>query len=232
MVVGRSASRRTEGLRRGRFRAGLLWTALLALSLSTATWIGGGRPARNEAPIRAVLSSSGHGDRSLTLSTASLYAENDPWKAYLASESVCPGGERTDLPIARQVAAVACLVNFARKRQGLRELDVRSVLNGGSARKAKAIIRCENFAHDPCGGDWTSAVRSTGYAGVFGENLYIASGRWGAPRVAVDAWLNSAPHRANLFRRAWREQGLAVLSRESFHGSRDVSVWVSVLGDR
>ncbi len=52
-----------------------------------------------------------------------------------------------------------------------------------------------DFAHDPCGGDWTSAVRSAGYPGVFGENLYHASGRWAAPRLAVDAWLNSPTNR-------------------------------------
>lgn len=163
---------------------------------------------------------------------AVLYAKNDPWKAYLASERTCPGGERTDLPAAQQLATVACLVNFARKRRGLRPLAVLPVLNGASVRKARQIIRCATFAHNPCGGDWTSAVRSTGYAGVFGENLYLASGPWGAPRIAVDAWLNSPPHRETLFGRAWREQGFAVVSRENFGVYRDVSLWVSVLGER
>ena len=75
-------------------------------------------------------------------------------------------------------------------------------------------------------------MRSIGYSGVFGENLYLATGRWRAPRVAVDAWLNSPHHRENLFGRAWREQGLAVLTGESFGGFRDVAIWVSVFGDR
>jgi uncharacterized protein YkwD len=207
-------------------------SVLVAVSLIFGPCAGGDGPDLDELPVREVLSSSGHADRQLALATTSLYAENDPWKSYLASESVCPGGERTDLPVERQVAAVACLVNYAREREGLRDLVVLPVLNGASIRKARAIIRCENFAHNPCGGDWTTAVRSTGYPGVFGENLYVASGRWGAPRVAVDAWLNSAPHRANLFRRAWREQGLAVLPRESFGDYTNVAVWVSVLGDR
>lgn len=164
------------------------------------------------------------------LSTASLYAANDPWKGYLAGEDVCPGGERTDLPAARQIATVACLVNFARKRRGLRELAVRPILIRASETKAKAIIRCKNFSHDPCGGDWRSAVRASGYVGVFGENLYIASGPWGAPRVAVDAWLNSPKHRENLFDRKWRVQGFALLAKESFEGYADVSLWVNVLG--
>jgi uncharacterized protein YkwD len=126
---------------------------------------------------------------------------------------------------------VACLLNFARERRGLRRLVVVPILNGASATKARQILRCGNFAHNPCGGDWAASIRSTGYAGSFGENLYEASGPFAAPRPAVDAWLNSAPHRKNLFRADWREQGLAVVSLPSSSGSGPVVVWVSVLGD-
>ncbi len=170
--------------------------------------------------------------RALALSTASLYAKDDPWKAYLASEAVCPGGERTDTSFSQQVATVACLVNFARKRRGLRELAVVSVLNGASSKKARAIARCRNFVHDPCGEGWAAAIRSAGYEGVVGENLYLASGPWGAPRVAVDSWLNSRSHRENLFSREWRQQGLAGLTIGSLGGYRDLTLWVSVFGDR
>jgi uncharacterized protein YkwD len=220
------------GLSGRRFRSGLLGTAVTAIVVLVATAVPGDRLNESGSSTRGVLSSLSPKERMLTLSTASLYAKNDPWKAYLASDSVCPGGERTDLPVARQVETVACLLNFARKRRGLHELVVVPVLNGASVKKAKAIVRCENFAHNPCGGDWTSEVRSTGYGGEVGENLYIAGGPWGAPRVAVDAWLNSAQHRENLFGREWREQGLAVLSAASFGGYRDMSLWVSVLGER
>lgn len=32
-----------------------------------------------------------------------LYPENDPWKAYLAPESICPGGEDRSAPMADQL---------------------------------------------------------------------------------------------------------------------------------
>ena len=131
---------------------GFLGLALVAVILVSASSAATPRLADATVGVRAVL-----------------YAKNDPWKAYLASERTCPGGERTGLPAAQQLATVACLVNFARKRRGLRPLAVLPVLNGASVRKARQIIRCATFAHNPCGGDWTSAVRSTGYAGVFGE---------------------------------------------------------------
>jgi uncharacterized protein YkwD len=203
---------------------------IVVLLFSTAVV---GAPASEQiGQLRLVQSSLGQDERALALSTKSLYARNDLWKSYLATEAVCPGGERTDLPAERQVATVACLVNYARGRRGLRPLAARPALALASVRKAREIIRCGNFDHSPCGGDWKASVRSTGYPGVFGENLYLASGRWGAPRVAVDAWLNSRDHRENLFAAKWREQGFALLRNEDFGIYRGVAIWVSVFGDR
>jgi uncharacterized protein YkwD len=210
---------------------GLLHIVLLGIVLAAVGT--GSRPSEHQgSQVRLVRSSSGPSTRSLELSTATLYAKHDPWKAYLAGEQICPGGERTDLPPAREVATVACLVNYARMHRGLRPLSVISTLNGASKTKAKEIVRCESFAHSPCGAPWDSAARSSGYAGVVGENLYLATGPWGAPRVAVDAWLNSEHHRRNLFGSEWRDQGFAVLTKERFDGYSDVSIWVSVFGDR
>ena len=206
--------------------AGLSAAVLLALVLGVGT-----RPGSGAEPFRLVLASSTASSPARGMSTRALYAKNDPWKRYLASERVCPGGERTDLPPKRQAETLACLLNFARERRGLRRLAVAPILNGASARKGQQILRCGRFAHNPCGGDWTASIRSTGYTGAFGENLYLASGPFGAPRPAVDAWLNSAPHRENLFRADWREQGLAVVFLPPSGGSSHVVVWVNVLGD-
>ena len=181
-------------------------------------------------PVRLVLPSAAAAGSAGRVSVTALYAKNDPWGRYLANEQVCPGGERTDLPLARQARTVACLLNFARRMRGLQPLAIDAVLSRASARKASAIRRCERFAHNPCGGQWTAIVRSLGYAGLFGENLYLASGLFGAPRPTVDAWLNSAPHRANVFGGRWRQQGLAAVVVSRFEAYRDVTIWVSVLG--
>jgi uncharacterized protein YkwD len=202
----------------------------LAIVIGTTTTSAARVGPRDDEPIRAVLSSrqSGATARMLSTSSGSLQAKADPWRRYLASEADCPNGKRTDLPVARQIETVACLVNYARGRRGLVPLTVRPALSVASLVKAKAIERCQNFAHNPCGGDWTSAVRSTGFSGTFGENLYLASGRWGAPRMAVDSWLNSPSHRENLFDQEWREQGLALVRvRLGSYGA--VTLWVNVL---
>jgi uncharacterized protein YkwD len=207
--------------------------AMLALVLVLALVGSAARQPAGAAtgePTRLVLSSTATAGPPRRVGTTALYAKNDPWKHYLASEKVCPGGERTDLPLPRQARTVACLLNFARRMRGLNPLSLDAVLSRASARKASAIRRCERFAHNPCGGEWTSFVRALGYSGLFGENLYLASGVFGAPRPTVDAWLNSPPHRENVFGGRWRQQGLAVIVLPRFEAFRDVTIWVSVLG--
>lgn len=237
MGLGRGTCPRARPTRRHSLRSGLalaaLGLALAALGLVAVAPGGavGDRPALGDPRsknVLIVLSSSTAGARS----TTSLYAKNDVWKDYLAGERVCAGGERTDLPPPRQAETLICLINYARSARGLRALSVTEVLNAASMRKGQAIRRCGAFAHNPCGGDWRQSVTSTGYPGRFAENLSLASGPFRAPRPTVDAWLNSRPHRENLFRAEWREQGLAMVNLRRFGDRENVTVWVSVLGRR
>jgi uncharacterized protein YkwD len=163
--------------------------------------------------------------RTLASNVRSLFPKSDPWRPYLAGEKQCPGGERVDLPLARQEAVLVCLVNWARTLRGLDALRLVAGLGKASSLKAQDVVRCQLFAHSPCGEEWASRVRAAGYAGVVGENLYLASGPWRAPRVAVDSWLNSPPHRANLFARRWTQQGVGAASM-TYQGHRGVVVWV------
>jgi uncharacterized protein YkwD len=160
-----------------------------------------------------------------------LYPENDPWKAYLAPESICPGGEDRSAPTAEQLKTMACLLNWARERRGLPALPVNETLSAAARAKAEDIYRCSDFAHEACGKEAHSVAQEAGYAGSsWGENLYAGSGELARPRVAVDGWLNSAGHRENLFREEWTEQGIALLQAPSFNGVPEVALWVSHFG--
>ena len=170
------------------------------------------------------------GAPSVTTTTAPLYEADDPWKPYLADEQTCPGGERTDLPLARQADVMLCLIDWARERRGLNALPAVSLLDHTALEKAGEIVRCHNFDHAAGGGSPDADVRAAGYRGAFGENLYIAGGRYGAPRVALDGWLNSPGHRENLFRPEWRTQGIAILKLDRFGAYRDMTLWVSHFG--
>jgi hypothetical protein len=169
---------------------------------------------------------------SITLQKGSLYPKDDPWRGYLADERTCPGGERTDLPLDQELGIMKCLVDYARARRHLEPLAVSALLGETSLAKANRIVRCGDFSHTACGEDAASEVRAAGYYGAWGENLYIAEGPLGAPRVALDGWLNSPGHRENLFQPAWRVQGIAAVKVAQFRDYRDVTLWVNQFGDR
>jgi uncharacterized protein YkwD len=161
-----------------------------------------------------------------------LYAANDSWTAWLAPESTCPGGERTDRAPEVQLTTMLCLVNFARQRQGLGTVGLTTQLNVAAAAKATDIARCGRYQHAACGKPPDQDAIDAGYAGAWGENLDLAEGPLAAPRVAMDEWLNSPHHRENLFRPDWRTAGLALMPGVDVDGFHDAVLWVSEFGDR
>lgn len=171
------------------------------------------------------------GGPSFTLGEQPLYARDDPWRDWLAHESTCPGGENAGPRAEVQVQVMLCLVNYARGRQGLQPLVLLPVLNNAAGAKAAAIARCGTFKHEACGQPADHAARALGYRRSFGENLYMAEGRFAAPRVALDGWLNSKGHRENLFRPEWRTIGIALLPEVDVEPVRDGTVWVNQFGD-
>jgi len=171
------------------------------------------------------------GGPTITTYERPLYARNDPWRAWLAPESKCPGGESTNGAMSRQVKTMLCLVNYARVHQGLRPLLPSTLLSRTSVAKAREIVRCDTFAHEPCGRPVNHAALAAGYRGSFGENLYAVEGRWVPPRVAVDQWLNSPGHRENLFRPQWRTVGIGILRGADFDRFEGGVIWVNQFGD-
>ena len=163
---------------------------------------------------------------------ARLYPKDDPWRPYLASERVCPGGEDETRSPQAQADTMICLINYARDRAGLTALAVSPTLSESARLKGEDILRCGDFAHSPCGDDPGAGIRSLGYRGSFGENLYVADGALAAPRVALDQWLNSPDHRENLLRPQWRAQSVYVAKVARFREYRGGEVWVSQFADR
>ena len=208
-----------------KFLANAVGVALLAglIVAVVAVW----RVGRDDDRQTIVVSPLGLGSRE----AQPLYPKNDPWSAYLAPESVCPGGEDLSAPIEEQRRTMVCLLNWARERRGLSALPVSETLSEAAQRKAEDIRRCSDFAHEACGKDARAVADEAGYTGsVWGENLYVGSGEFGRPRVAVDGWLNSDGHRENLFRELWEEQGLALLPVDAFEGYSASAIWVSHFG--
>ena len=168
---------------------------------------------------------------SIQLSKAPLYAPNDPWTAYLADSAACPNAESVSAPLHDQAQTMICLINNARQVRGLAALPVSQQLSQAALLKGEEIVRCKVFAHAPCGGDPHDVADQAGFVGSWGENLYIADGRYGAPRPALDGWLNSPGHRENIFRPEWQLQSVYVVKLDSFPGFNSPTLWVSEFGD-
>ncbi len=135
----------------------LVVLALLAVGgLGGWTQIGKAHRAARVDPEHVV-----HHDRAIkygpgltvTLERAPLYAANDPWKDYLASDASCPDAEDLDAPLAAQARTMICLINHARIVRRLKILPVSAQLSLSASLKGQAIVRCKVFAHAPCGGD-------------------------------------------------------------------------------
>jgi uncharacterized protein YkwD len=166
----------------------------------------------------------------LQLGREARYEYHAEWAAYLAPEDQCPGGEDGEAPAAQQRQTMLCLLNWARKVRGLEPLRPSRKLMRASARKAQVMVKCNEFAHNPCGLRADELARSLRFRGGFGENIAWGTGIAGAPRPTVDGWLSSAGHRRNLFRKRWTVQGMAVLQPDRYRDASDAAVWVSEFG--
>lgn len=113
-------------------------------------------------------------------------------------------------------AATLCLMNYERRRRGLRRLRLNSLLDLASIRHSRDMESRNYFAHDSLSGaSFTDRVRRTGYfRGVSrwraGENIAWGSGSFSTPKSIVRAWMNSPPHRRNLLSSVYVEVGVGV----------------------
>jgi uncharacterized protein YkwD len=154
---------------------------------------------------------------SLCLATGPLEAgTGDRYSQYLAPSSACPGADETGLTPSKTVATMACLVRYARVRDGRRPLRRSGVLDRVGSLKLADELRCGKAVdHDPCGRGWRSVFRRAGYLPArrftIAEILAYAEGSSATPRTILATWLASPRHRSNLFSPGFREAGFAVL---------------------
>jgi uncharacterized protein YkwD len=111
--------------------------------------------------------------------------------------------------------ALADAINGARAANGLPSLQVDAGLEGAARDHTQNMVDNNTFTHDfiKDGVDYTFPQWiGWYYAGpCAGENI-----AWGSPSLAPDAavqmWLNSAPHRANLLSASFTKMGVALVT--------------------
>ena len=152
----------------------------------------------------------------------------------LAPAGTCPGQEDPAATPAVKLAAMQCLVNWARRHRGLTGLHDSHRLDRSSLLRAAAIRRCQQFSHTPCGQSFMGVFARVGYprSAAVGENLFWGSAALGSARSAFQGWLTSPGHRHILFMRGWRGLGIGLVRASRLFGAAEVSVWVAQFGSR
>lgn len=135
-----------------------------------------------------------------------------------ASASSCPGSDSGPRKISSERASkmVVCLINSARARRGLHKVHARGELVGAAENHSAHMQATDCFDHTcpgeppltgrytksdylPCGCSWGAA-----------ENIAWGPRSKGSPRAIVNAWMGSAPHRANILNGSYRDVGVGV----------------------
>jgi uncharacterized protein YkwD len=205
-----------------RSSSGLLWTAIGLVSVVLLVGAYFGTKLSLERP-------------QADAQTPSQLQSSGDWARYVAPESACPRADdlSASIPVEQQVQL--CLLNYARGVAGVGPLNISPALMSSAKYKADDIVRCNQFAHDACGFDVRQRFADAGYfrsdvRSRFGENLAWGSVEAGSPRGALLGWLDSAEHRANLFKPEWTDQGVALVYLPSFRGVASSRIWVSHFG--
>lgn len=109
----------------------------------------------------------------------------------------------------KAAARVIAAVNRSRTRAGCRPLRLRAALNRAAQAHSVDMARHHRLGH--AGADGSTPVdrmRAAGYHPRAGGENVVAGTR--TARAAVDAWMGSPPHRANILTCGYRDAGVGV----------------------
>ena len=136
--------------------------------------------------------------------------------------------------------ALVVAINHVRARHGLSTLRRSDRLEEAADLHSRNMARRGFFAHESADGSpfWKRVEQFYGSQGfgywAVGENLI-----WGSPELevgeAIEGWMESSAHRANMLSREWREIGLAstrVESAPGVYGGRAVTIVTCEFGVR
>jgi uncharacterized protein YkwD len=139
-----------------------------------------------------------------------------PARAHAAQEcpnsNVLPSGDNLDAVR----AAVLCLHNQIRAQKGLPPLKENAKLRKAAVAHSSDMVVEGYFDHTaPSGSTFVDRVLGSGYARrtdgwTLGENLAWGTGDLSTPAGVMQAWMNSAGHKANILKRSYREVGIGI----------------------
>ena len=113
-------------------------------------------------------------------------------------------------------AAILCLHNQIRSQHDLPLLKDNGKLRKAATGHANAMVGAGFFDHASLDGDtFVDRIIGAGYtkraaAWTLGEYLAWGTGDLSSAKGVMDAWMNSAGHKANILKRAYKEVGIGI----------------------
>jgi uncharacterized protein YkwD len=129
-----------------------------------------------------------------------------------ANANLMPAADNLDLIR----AAVLCLHNQIRAAKGLPALKDNAKLRTAAAGHSADMVGEGFFDHtDPDGDTFVDRILGARYAKqsdgwTLGENLAWGTGDLSTPAGVMNAWMNSAGHKANILKRSYKEVGIGI----------------------
>jgi hypothetical protein len=130
---------------------------------------------------------------------------------------------------------VLCLVNGERRDAGLEPLVANEQLHAAARPYSAEMVGGRFFDHvSPSGSTLGSRVGDTGYTPVdeLGENITFGTGVNGTPRGAVQQWIDSPDHRANMLNPRFRDAGIGMAAGVPVEGRTDGATYTGDFGVR
>jgi uncharacterized protein YkwD len=196
-----------------------LISRILPVAAITAGLLVGAPAAQAAKPKKdkTVVATIALGDKR-PVKTRSFKAAKGKIKARVAQAPVC--GNTDVVPTAENVelvrAAILCLHNRIRAERGLPQLKENPKLRKAAVGHSATMVQEGFFDHtSPDGSTFVDRVLSAGYTKrddgwTLGENLAWGTGDLSTPAGVMDAWMNSAGHKANIVKKGYREIGIGI----------------------
>ena len=167
--------------------------------------------------VAAPAANAGHKKKTKTVTATIALGDKRPVKA---RASVAPCQNTDVLPTSETLdvvrAAILCLHNQIRAEKGLPLLKENAKLRKAAVGHSATMVNEGFFDHTaPDGTTFVDRILSAGYAKrndgwTLGENLAWGTGDLSSATGVMNAWMNSAGHKANIVKKAYREVGIGI----------------------
>jgi uncharacterized protein YkwD len=134
------------------------------------------------------------------------------------AQIICANTDVTPTPETVEVvrAAILCLHNQVRAEKGLPLLKDNVKLRKAAVGHSSTMVSQGYFDHtSPDGDTFVDRIIGAGYTKkndgwTLGENLAWGTGDLSTAQGVMSAWMNSAGHKANILKKAYREVGVGI----------------------